>query len=133
MGHSLTITEMASTIASQTLTNLLTQKPLTSQEDLLKTQENTQKTTQEPLSPLEQANAEKLAKLESERIESEKEFLTSYQIFLNNAKESANNQISETKTQALNNITEAKENATTQINTNKTESLEAIGQPKRAS
>ncbi len=44
-----------------------TQKPLTSQEDLLKTQENTLKTTepaQTPLSPLEQANAEKLAKLE---------------------------------------------------------------------
>ncbi|WRB43942.1 DUF3519 domain-containing protein [Helicobacter pylori] len=31
--------------------------------------------TQAPLSPLEQANAEKLAKLESERLESEKEFL----------------------------------------------------------
>ncbi|UOS57265.1 DUF3519 domain-containing protein [Helicobacter pylori] len=63
-----------------------TQKPLTSQEDelktsenlnetTLKTQENPQKTTQTPLSPLEQANAEKLAKLESERLESEKEFL----------------------------------------------------------
>ncbi|OJZ93419.1 DUF3519 domain-containing protein [Helicobacter pylori] len=58
-----------------------TKKPLTSQEELLKTQENalkTQenlpKTTQTPLSPLEQANAEKLAKLESERLESEKEF-----------------------------------------------------------
>ncbi|WP_425330760.1 DUF3519 domain-containing protein [Helicobacter pylori] len=51
-----------------------TQKPLISQEELLKTQENTQKTTQTPLSPLEQANAEKLAKLESEKLESEKEF-----------------------------------------------------------
>ncbi|WRG06311.1 DUF3519 domain-containing protein [Helicobacter pylori] len=55
-----------------------TQKPLTSQEDLLKTSENlnenTLKTTQTPLSPLEQANAEKLAKLESEKLESEKEF-----------------------------------------------------------
>ncbi|ASM63624.1 hypothetical protein CGC32_02950 [Helicobacter pylori] len=51
-----------------------TQKPLTSQENLLKTQENTQKSTQTPLSPLEQANAEKLAKLESEKLESEKEF-----------------------------------------------------------
>ncbi|WP_447392923.1 DUF3519 domain-containing protein, partial [Helicobacter pylori] len=30
--------------------------------------------TQAPLSPLEQANAEKLAKLESEKLESEKEF-----------------------------------------------------------
>ncbi len=53
-----------------------TQKPLTDQEDLLKTQENLNKTTQEAknLSPLEQANAEKLAKLESEQLESEKEF-----------------------------------------------------------
>ncbi|MGT0056652.1 DUF3519 domain-containing protein, partial [Helicobacter pylori] len=60
-----------------------TKKPLTSQEDLLKTSENlnenplkTQETTQEAknLSPLEQANAEKLAKLESEKLESEKEF-----------------------------------------------------------
>ncbi|GAA7791525.1 hypothetical protein JP0177_08440 [Helicobacter pylori] len=45
-----------------------TQKPLTDQEDLLKTSENlnesTQKTTQTPLSPLEQAEAEKLAKLQ---------------------------------------------------------------------
>ncbi|UKJ12390.1 DUF3519 domain-containing protein [Helicobacter pylori] len=52
-----------------------TQKPLTSQEELLKTQENTQKRAQTPLSPLEQANAEKLAKLESEKLESEKEFI----------------------------------------------------------
>ncbi|GAA8770820.1 DUF3519 domain-containing protein [Helicobacter pylori] len=58
--------------------NNLTQKPLIDQEDLLKSSENlnenTQKTTQTPLSPLEQAQAEKLAKLESERLESEKEF-----------------------------------------------------------
>ncbi|WQY36207.1 DUF3519 domain-containing protein [Helicobacter pylori] len=53
-----------------------TKKPLTSQEELLKTSENLNETTQEAknLSPLEQANAEKLAKLESERLESEKEF-----------------------------------------------------------
>ncbi len=88
-----------------------TQKPLIDQEDLLKTSENLNETTQEAkdLSPLEQANAEKLAKLESERLESEKEFLTSHQIFLKEAKGNAINQI------------------------NKTESLEAIGQPKRAS
>ncbi|MEE9106689.1 DUF3519 domain-containing protein, partial [Helicobacter pylori] len=48
----------------------LTQKPLTSQEDLLKTPKNALK----DLSPLEQAQAEKLAKLESERLDSEKEF-----------------------------------------------------------
>ncbi|WP_441738971.1 DUF3519 domain-containing protein, partial [Helicobacter pylori] len=51
-----------------------TQKPLTSQADGLKTQEQAQKSTQAPLSPLELANAEKLAKLESEKLESEKEF-----------------------------------------------------------
>ncbi|WQT70524.1 DUF3519 domain-containing protein [Helicobacter pylori] len=58
-----------------------TQKPLNSQEDLLKTSENLnetpKETTQEAthLSPLEQARAEKLAKLESEALESEQEFL----------------------------------------------------------
>ncbi len=53
-----------------------TQKPLTDQEELLKTSENLNETTQDAknLSPLEQANAEKLAKLESEKLESEKEF-----------------------------------------------------------
>ncbi|WRA08127.1 DUF3519 domain-containing protein [Helicobacter pylori] len=54
-----------------------TQKPLTDQEDLLKTSENLNETTPNAknLNPLEQANAEKLAKLESEKLESEKEFL----------------------------------------------------------
>ncbi len=54
-----------------------TQKPLTSQEDLLKTSENLNESTQTPtnLSPLELANAEKLAKLESEALQSEQEFL----------------------------------------------------------
>ncbi|GAA9796264.1 DUF3519 domain-containing protein [Helicobacter pylori] len=54
-----------------------TKKSLTSQEDLLKNTENLNETPQNAtnLSPLEQANAEKLAKLESERLESEKEFL----------------------------------------------------------
>ncbi|WP_139546540.1 DUF3519 domain-containing protein [Helicobacter pylori] len=54
-----------------------TQKPLTDQEDLLKTSENLNETTKDAknLSPLEQANAEKLAKLESERLASEQEFL----------------------------------------------------------
>ncbi|GAA9896426.1 hypothetical protein VN0772_14130 [Helicobacter pylori] len=53
-----------------------TQKPLTDQEDLLKNTELDNETTKEAtkLSPLEQANAEKLAKLESEKLESEQEF-----------------------------------------------------------
>ncbi len=55
----------------------LTQKPLTDQEDLLKTSENLNETTPKPtnLSPLEQANAEKLAKLQREQEQSEQEFL----------------------------------------------------------
>ncbi|WRA10457.1 DUF3519 domain-containing protein [Helicobacter pylori] len=55
----------------------LTQKPLTSQEDLLKKPELDNETTQKPthLSPLEQANAEKLAKLQREQEQSEQEFL----------------------------------------------------------
>ncbi|WP_437342284.1 DUF3519 domain-containing protein [Helicobacter pylori] len=54
-----------------------TPKPLTDQEDLLKKPELENETTPKPtnLSPLELANAEKLAKLESEKLESEKEFL----------------------------------------------------------
>ncbi|WQV62357.1 DUF3519 domain-containing protein [Helicobacter pylori] len=54
-----------------------TPKPLNSQEDLLKNTENLNETTQEVknLSPLELANAEKLAKLESEQLQSEQEFL----------------------------------------------------------
>ncbi|WQS39436.1 DUF3519 domain-containing protein [Helicobacter pylori] len=54
-----------------------TQKTLTSQGDLLKNTENLNETTPKPtnLSPLEQANAEKLAKLESEAKVSEQEFL----------------------------------------------------------
>ncbi|GAA9492855.1 hypothetical protein UBN2_03040 [Helicobacter pylori] len=54
-----------------------TPKPLNSQEDLLKNTENLTETTPKPtnLSPLEQANAEKLAKLESEQLASEQEFL----------------------------------------------------------
>ncbi|WQX85089.1 DUF3519 domain-containing protein [Helicobacter pylori] len=54
-----------------------TTKPLTDQEDLLKTSENLNETTKKAknLSPLEQAEAEKLAKLESEALQSEQEFL----------------------------------------------------------
>ncbi|PDW69270.1 hypothetical protein BB449_07105, partial [Helicobacter pylori] len=54
-----------------------TLKPLSSQEDLLKNTELNNQTTPKPthLSPLEQANAEKLAKLQREQEHSEQEFL----------------------------------------------------------
>ncbi|WP_437342088.1 DUF3519 domain-containing protein, partial [Helicobacter pylori] len=54
-----------------------TPKPLTDQEDLLKNTELENEATPKPtnLSPLEQANAEKLAKLQREQEQSEQEFL----------------------------------------------------------
>ncbi|OPG42685.1 ATPase [Helicobacter pylori] len=80
------------------------------------------------------ANAENIKsevkKLENQLIEAATKLLTSYQIFLNQARESATNQINTNKTQSLEAITQAKESATNQINTNKTESLEAINQAK---
>ncbi|RVY98756.1 ATPase [Helicobacter pylori] len=98
------------------------------------------------------ANAEniksEIKKLENQLIETTTKLLTSYQIFLNQARDNAtnqintnktasleaitlaktnaNNEISENKTQAITNINEAKVSATNQINTNKTASLEAI-------
>ncbi len=93
-----------------------------------------------------------IKKLENQIIETTTKLLTSYQLFLNNARDNANNQItenktksleaitqaktnanneiSENKTQAISNINQAKESATNQINTNKTASLEAITQAK---
>ncbi|MGL2612607.1 DUF3519 domain-containing protein, partial [Helicobacter pylori] len=65
------------TLPLNSIENNPTPKPLNSQEDSLKNTENLNETTPKPtnLSPLEQANAEKLAKLESEQLQSEQEFL----------------------------------------------------------
>ncbi|WP_208357325.1 hypothetical protein [Helicobacter pylori] len=93
-----------------------------------------------------------IKKLENQLIETTTRLLTSYQIFLNNARDNANNQITENKTQsleaineaktnasneisnnqtqALTNINEAKENATTQINTNQTQAITNINEAK---
>ncbi|GAA8086896.1 hypothetical protein Kazakh3173_13930 [Helicobacter pylori] len=69
-------------------------------------------------------------KLENQIIETATRLLTSYQIFLNNAKEGANNEITTNKTQALTNINEAKTNANNEITTNKTQSIQTIEQAK---
>ncbi|GAA7775822.1 hypothetical protein HpBT0202_12370 [Helicobacter pylori] len=71
-----------------------------------------------------------IKKLENQIIETATRLLTSYQIFLNNAKESTNNEISANKTQALNNINEAKESANNQITENKTQALNNINEAK---
>ncbi|WP_305876958.1 hypothetical protein [Helicobacter pylori] len=92
-------------------------------------------------------------KLENQIIEATTRLLTNYQIFLNQARDNANHQITENKTQslealnqakttanneisanktqAITNINEAKESATTQINTNKQEVLNNITQEKQ--
>ncbi|WQW54531.1 hypothetical protein KVJ79_05445 [Helicobacter pylori] len=103
------------------------------------------------------ANAEniksEIKKLENQLIETTTRLLTSYQIFLNNARDSAtnqintnktqsleaiaqakttaNNEISNNQTQAITNINQAKESANNEINTNKTASLEALKQEKQ--
>ncbi len=71
-----------------------------------------------------------IKKLENQLIETTTRLLTSYQIFLNQARDSANNQITANKTQSLEAITLAKTTANNEITANKTESLEAIKEAK---
>ncbi|WQX31516.1 hypothetical protein E5P61_05370 [Helicobacter pylori] len=92
------------------------------------------KTNEQEVTSILNANTEniksEIKKIENQLIETTTRLLTSYQIFLNQARDNANNQITEKQTQAITNINEAKESATTQINTNKTESLEALKEAK---
>ncbi len=74
-----------------------------------------------------------IKKLENQIIETATRLLTSYQIFLNQARENATNQINTNKTQAITNINEAKTNANNEINTNKQEVLNNITQEKKPS
>ncbi|MGL2873046.1 DUF1542 domain-containing protein, partial [Helicobacter pylori] len=71
-----------------------------------------------------------IKKLENQLIETTTRLLTSYQIFLNQARDSANNQITANKTESLEAITQAKTSANNEITANKTESLEALNQAK---
>ncbi|MCQ2858786.1 hypothetical protein JT171_03890 [Helicobacter pylori] len=95
-----------------------------------------------------------IKKLENQLIETTTRFLTSYQIFLNQARDNANHQITENKTasleainqakttanneisanqtQALNNINEAKESAQAQINTKETQAITNINEAKES-
>ncbi|MFP6243069.1 ATPase [Helicobacter pylori] len=71
-----------------------------------------------------------IKKLENQLIETTTRLLTSYQIFLNQARENANNQITANKTESLEAIKEAKTTANNEISENKTQSLEAIKEAK---
>ncbi len=80
------------------------------------------------------ANAEniksEIKKLENQMIETTTRLLTSYQIFLNQARDNANHQITENKTQSLEAITQAKNNANNEISTNKTQAIANINEAK---
>ncbi|WQV32442.1 hypothetical protein KVM44_05360 [Helicobacter pylori] len=80
------------------------------------------------------ANAEniksEIKKLENQLIETTTRLLTSYQIFLNQARDNANNQITKNKTQSLEAITQAKNNANNEISNNQTQAIANITEAK---
>ncbi|NHA44325.1 DUF1542 domain-containing protein, partial [Helicobacter pylori] len=105
------------------------------------------KANEQEVTAILNANAEniksEIKKLENQLIETTTKLLTSYQIFLNNARDNANNEINTNKTaslealkqekqEATSEITQAKTTANNEINTNKTASLEAITQAKES-
>ncbi|MDO7816442.1 DUF1542 domain-containing protein, partial [Helicobacter pylori] len=71
-----------------------------------------------------------IKKLENQLIETTTKLLTSYQIFLNQARENANNEISTNKTQSLEAITQAKTTANNEISTNQTQAITNINEAK---
>ncbi|WRG82268.1 ATPase [Helicobacter pylori] len=92
------------------------------------------KSNEQEVTAILNANAQNIEsevkKLENQIIETTTKLLTSYQIFLNQARENANHQITENKTQSLGAITQAKESATTQINADKTQAITNINEAK---
>ncbi len=73
-----------------------------------------------------------IKKLENQLIETTTRLLTSYQIFLNQARETATTQISTNQTESLEAIKEAKTNANNEISTNKTQAISNINQAKES-
>ncbi|KHL82134.1 hypothetical protein HPY173_07095, partial [Helicobacter pylori] len=71
-----------------------------------------------------------IKKLENQIIETTTRLLTSYQIFLNNARDNANSQITENKTASLEALNQAKTNANNEINTSKTQAITNINEAK---
>ncbi|WP_120973616.1 hypothetical protein, partial [Helicobacter pylori] len=80
------------------------------------------------------ANAEniksEIKKLENQMIETTTRLLTSYQIFLNQAKDNATTQINADKSASLEALNQAKTNANNEINTNKTQAITNINEAK---
>ncbi|MCQ2955517.1 hypothetical protein JT240_07385, partial [Helicobacter pylori] len=71
-----------------------------------------------------------IKKLENQMIETTTRLLTSYQIFLNNARDNANNQITANKTASLEAITQAKTTANHEISNEKTQAITNINEAK---
>ncbi len=94
------------------------------------------RTNEQEVTAILNANTENIKSeiktLENQLIETATRLLTSYQVFLNQARDNANHQITENKTQSLEAITQAKESATTQINTNKTQAITNINNAKES-
>ncbi|MCQ2630328.1 hypothetical protein JT160_07685, partial [Helicobacter pylori] len=82
------------------------------------------KSNEQEVSAILNANTEnikrEIKKLENQLIETTTKLLTSYQIFLNQARENANNEINTNKTASLEALTQAKTNANNEISENKT-------------
>ncbi|WQS83968.1 hypothetical protein KVB94_04375 [Helicobacter pylori] len=94
------------------------------------------KSNEQEVTSILNANTENIKsevkKLENQIIETTTRLLTSYQIFLNQARDNANHQITENKTQSLEAITQAKTNANNEINANKTQALTNINEAKES-
>ncbi|GAA9301965.1 ATPase [Helicobacter pylori] len=94
------------------------------------------RTNEQEVTSILNANTEniksEIKKLENQMVEIATKLLTSYQLFLNQARENTTNQINANKTESLEAIGQAKTNANNEINTNKTASLEAITQAKES-
>ncbi|RKV00194.1 hypothetical protein DDP42_02785 [Helicobacter pylori] len=71
-----------------------------------------------------------IKKLENQLIETTTRLLTSYQIFLNQARDNANNQITENKTQSLEALNQAKTNANNEISEKQTQAITNINEAK---
>uniref|UniRef100_UPI00165C1D08 DUF1542 domain-containing protein n=1 Tax=Helicobacter pylori TaxID=210 RepID=UPI00165C1D08 len=92
------------------------------------------KSNEQEVTSILNANTENIKsevkKLENQIIEATTKLLTSYQIFLNNARDNSNHQITENKTQSLEALNQAKESATTQISANQTQAITNINEAK---
>ncbi|MBM0597325.1 hypothetical protein JQ289_07570 [Helicobacter pylori] len=92
------------------------------------------KTNEQEVTNTLNANTEniksEIKKLENQLIETTTKLLTSYQIFLNQARDNANHQITENKTQSLEAIAQAKTNANNEISNNQTQAIANINEAK---